>query len=220
MSASLKSWPRPHYTRTDGRAFLFYAAYGKLDLSEPFSRSKYRAAGPPDGIDLMAYDRATQPDVLARFCEGYVWDQLRKTKRKLADKIAAAPDCMILRGELPDPPTLDYLRDAIGTISYLFDCGAIAVNDLQILRWWTPDEWQEEIFGPAGPVPRHHVTTLLPEESEGLWVHTRGMRKFARPDISVRQVVRSTGKRSSTFATVSSSTWHSEGCPPTVKRSR
>lgn len=188
MSNQLKSWPRPHYTRTDGHAFLFYVVYGTLDLSEPLSSDTYRSAGPPDGLDLMAYGRATDLDVLTRFCEGFDWDELRKSDQVLAARIEAAPECVILRGELPDPPTLDYLRDCIGTISCMFDRGAVAVYDPQILRWWTPEEWQEEVFEPAGPVPGRHATVLLSEEPDGFWFHTRGMRKFARPDISVRRV--------------------------------
>jgi hypothetical protein len=60
-----------------------------------------------------------------------------------------------------------------------------------MFHWWSPEQWRERIFAPAGPVPRHHVMVLYSQEEESpelIWVHTRGMRKFGRPDISVRRV--------------------------------
>jgi hypothetical protein len=188
MPVSLEPWPRPHYAPTDGTALLVYAAYGSFDLSEPLSATKYQSNGPPPGFDLSGYDRATQPDVLARFCQGYAWDHLRKSDRRLATQIEKATDCIVLRGEASDPPTLDYLRDAVGTITYLFDCGAVAVYDPQTLRWWTPAEWRAGVFEPTGLVPAAHVVVLQSDEPGGAWFHTRGMRKFARPDVSVRAV--------------------------------
>jgi hypothetical protein len=188
MTDELNTWERPHYVRTDAAAMLFFAAYGNLDLVRLLSGSRYRTAGPPAGFDFMAYARTTQPDVLSRFCEGYVWDELKETDSDRTAQIEAAPACAILSGELPDPPTLDYLQDAVGLITWLFDVGACAVYDPQTLRWWTSEEWREELFDPDAPVPRHHVTILISDDADGAWVHTRGMRKFARPDVSVRRI--------------------------------
>jgi hypothetical protein len=92
---------------------------------------------------------------------------------------------------MKDPETLDYLRDCVGLLTFFLDNGACAIYDPQIFHWWTPQEWRDRVFTPAGPVPRHHVAILFSEEpkAKGLvWVHTRGMRKFGRPDISVRHV--------------------------------
>jgi len=188
MSDTLESWSRPHFTPTDGKALLFYAAFGALDLTRSLDRSRYRTNGTPGGFKFTSYARDTHSTVLAEFCQGYVWDELMNENPELAAQIEAAPMCVVLRGEVADPPTLDYLRDSVGMITYLFDAGACAVNDPQILRWWTDDEWRDEIFEPAGAVPRHHVTILISDEPDGAWIHTRGMRKFARPDVSVRRV--------------------------------
>jgi hypothetical protein len=38
-------------------------------------------------------------------------------------------------------------------------------------------------------MPRHHVVILLSDESdEKIWVHTRGLRKFGRPEVSIRNI--------------------------------
>jgi hypothetical protein len=58
-----------------------------------------------------------------------------------------------------------------------------------MFHWWTPAEWRERAFEPAGPVPRHHVTILVSEAPDGTqWFHTRGLRKFGRPDLSTHNV--------------------------------
>jgi hypothetical protein len=128
--------------------------------------------------------------VVADFLEGYAWRRLEAEDPDLAGRVRSSPGCVILRGGLADPPTLDYLRDCVGLLTHLLDNGARAVYDPQTLRWYSPRAWREAIFDPAGPVPRHHVVILWSEEEEGglAWFHTRGMRKFGRPDLSVRRV--------------------------------
>ena len=56
MADSLPSWDRPHYTKTDAEAFLFYVAFGPIAADRPLSRQRYRCHGVPDGFDLMAYN--------------------------------------------------------------------------------------------------------------------------------------------------------------------
>lgn len=45
------------------------------------------------------------------------------------------------------------------------------------------------MFEPASAVPTHHIMILTSEDENGTeWFHTRGMRKFGRPDFSVHRV--------------------------------
>jgi hypothetical protein len=73
----------------------------------------------------------------------------------------------------------------------LLESGGFAVFDPHMFKWWSVEEWRQRAFDPAGPVPRHHVVILVSDEPDGRsrWYHTRGMLKFGRPDISVRNVV-------------------------------
>ena len=61
-----------------------------------------------------------------------------------------------------------------------------------MFEWWSPADWRTRVFEPGAPVPRHHATILVSDEEDPdlFWVHGRGLRKFARPDISVRGVGR------------------------------
>lgn len=191
MAGSLESWGRQYYGDSDQDAFLFYAAFGDISHDKSLEEVKYRCSGVPNGFELTAYDKVRDADFIDGFFEGYVWEQLNAENPRLAHTIRQSPGCVLLHGSQKNPETLDYLRDAVGLMAFLLDNGACAIYDPQMFHWWTPEQWRERLFDPAAPVPTHHVMILFSEEQgadELFWVHTRGMRKFGRPDISVRPV--------------------------------
>src|SRR5687767_2982880 len=58
-----------------------------------------------------------------------------------------------------------------------------------MLTWWGNPEWMTEVFAPASPSRIQHVVILVSKDGSGTeWLHTRGMRKFGRPDLSVHRV--------------------------------
>jgi hypothetical protein len=92
---------------------------------------------------------------------------------------------------LADQGDLNYLRDAVGLLTFLLDHGGIVVYDPWMFHWWEPGEWRDHVFRPGGAVARHHVVILTSEEpgdASLTWFHTRGMRKFGRPDLSLHGV--------------------------------
>lgn len=191
MPTPLESWPRPYFAESGGEAFLFYAVFGDAFEERPLSASKYRTRGVPDGFQMMSYARDQQPDVFRSFQSGYLWEKLGDEATELASQVAASGHCVVLRGSAANPPTLNYFRDCIGMLTYYLDCGGCAVYDPQMFKWWPADEWRAKVFEPAGPEPAEHVVILTSgeEESPGeIWIHTRGLRKFGRPDLSIRRV--------------------------------
>jgi hypothetical protein len=62
------------------------------------------------------------------------------------------------------------------------------VADPQQFELYDPERWHREIFDPATPNVHKHVKILFSDEPDGRWYHTRGLRKFGRPDLSVRGV--------------------------------
>jgi hypothetical protein len=190
VSEQLADWPRKLYQAPAGRPFLFYVVFGVVSEALELSPPKYRSAGVFPGLDLSRYTRLKYPDVLAGFCEGYLWNELKRRQAALAQSIASSPECLILRGELDDQPNLNYLRDTVGLPTCLLDHGGIVVYDPLMFHWWEPETWRERVFRPNAPVPRHHVVVLTSEEPDPAltWFHTRGMRKFGRPDLSAHGV--------------------------------
>lgn len=191
MVNSLKSWERKYYGDSDEDAFLFYVAFGDISQDKPLKERNYRSSGVPTGFDLTAYNKVRDADFIDEFFEGYLWEQLNAQNPTLARTIQESPGCVVLHGRQKNPETLDYLRDCVGLMTFLLDNGACTIYDPQMFHWWTPEQWRERLFDPAAPVPTHHVMILFSEEpgsDELFWVHTRGMRKFGKPDISVRRV--------------------------------
>lgn len=188
MSSS-DPWHRTHFQAPSGSPFLFYVLFGEIDLGASLSASIYNVDAVPDELNVMRYDLDRHVDTIRSFQEGYLWDQLVATQPAFAQQIAAQTSCVILRGELADTESLGYLRNAVGLITHFLDHGAVCVYDPQMFEWWTPDNWRERIFKPSAPVPRNHTVILVSEDKNGTeWFHTRGMRKFGRPDLSIRQV--------------------------------
>ena len=188
MNSSEKNWTRPYYAPGGGDAFLFYIVYGPVpqDLSITGSGS---ADALPDGMEISTHGPTSDLETLNAFRSGYVWDEFQRTNSKLAYEVANQSECLIIQGTIPDPPDLNYLGKVVAFVASCFDNGAVAVFDPQMFKWWSPAEWRKWLIEPDGPVPTHHLMILTSEDEHGTeWFHTRGMRKFGRPDLSVHRV--------------------------------
>ena len=186
---TLPDWPRPRWTPGGKDPLLFYVVYGAVDTTTVLRPEFHKAAGIPAGLTVMTYGPTVHSEVVASFRDGYVWDELRAKDPSLAAKIAEEDSCLILRGEVADPPTLNYLRDTVGFLTWCLEGGGIAVYDPQTLAWWKPAAWRSEIWEPGEAALWRHVIILVSEEPDGTeWFHTRGMRKFGRPDLSIHKV--------------------------------
>jgi hypothetical protein len=190
MSDELVSWPRPHYQPGGGDAMIFYAMYGAIAPSLDVSRTEYRSAGLPPGVQSGHFSRGDANGVFASFLEGPFGAMLDDGFPQLSVAVRAAAGCVVIKGTVADSPTLDYLRDVIGLVACMIDAGAIAVLDMQALQWWDAADFRRDIFE-AEFTPAEHVAMLGSMEdskSGAVWIHTRGMRKFGRPDLSVHGV--------------------------------
>jgi hypothetical protein len=187
----LQRWPRPHFRPGGGDAHLFYKVQGRFPgpAEIEVSRSRHRTAGVPAGCEVQRFERGAHPEVLGLgLDDGWIGNELRRTNAALAGGLAAASGCLVLRGVVTDPSSLDYFRDVVGLVMALLDQGGAAVFDPHQLRWWSAAEWREKAFEPAGAEPGRHVSILVSDGPGGRWYHTRGMIKFGRPDLSVRGV--------------------------------
>jgi hypothetical protein len=186
--APLADWPRQHFAPGGSDPFLFYVVFGQVETARPLSRVRYRCEGIPDGLQVSAFGPGSHPEVAGTFREGYLWEQLRVESPTFAKTVAEQDSCVILQGGPNDPATLNYFRDAVGLLQFFLDAGGVALYDPQMFQWWSPDEWRSRVFDSGSASPRRHVTILVSEDEDGTrWVHTRGMRKFGRPDLSVRR---------------------------------
>jgi hypothetical protein len=189
MSNGASLWKRPRYQAGGGSPFLFFVVYGDVDISTTLPATKYRVQRMPEELEIIQYDSPEYTEEVNSFRSGHAWEELQRRDPSFAATIAAQDSCTVVSAELGDQEELYYLRDVVGIVTWLLDQGGVCVYDPHMLRWWTPDEWWRKTFEPVEPVPRNYCVVLVSPEADGSeWIHTRGMRKFGRPDLSIHGV--------------------------------
>lgn len=193
-------WDRPLFTPGGGDAFVYLVVFGAdADLLE-ISTDEHHVDEVPDGID--AHELGV--DWVQSFFDPPMGDQLRERDPDTAALAEQAESCIVVTGTVSDPPTLDYLRNVIGIATAALDTGGVAVLSLQTLDLFDPDRWRAEVFDADRTLSHRLVALLVSEEDEDeeeagdedddagpvptRWVHTRGLRVFGRPDLSIHGV--------------------------------
>lgn len=184
------NWPRPQWQDSGGKAFLLWFVFGDFEADLAIDAQRYLTRGTPAGVDVVRYVNRELAKWDGYPLAGALGKLLWEEDARLFERATRAGECVMLRGEIADPPDLDPLRDLVGTISALVDLGGIAVVDPQTLSMFGADAWHARHARDAFN-SRDHVLILCSEDTRNagrLHVHTRGMRKFARPDVSIRNL--------------------------------
>jgi hypothetical protein len=182
-------WSRPQWSRDEAKAMLLYFVFGGFADAPELDLSAHASQGLPQGIEILRIPKDRLAHWEGHPLRGALGGILREGNAGAFEAARRAPECLLLRGELADSDSLAYLRDTLGVVAGLLDAGGVAVVDPQILEVFAADDWRARYAGDAIAVPRNHVVVLCQEDAGGgAWIKTRGMRKFARPDISIRHV--------------------------------
>jgi hypothetical protein len=185
----IPAWQRPHWHASGEEILLQFYVFGKFEAVRVPSVA-YGSPGLPKGMDATNHAHAA-----LRQWEGYpLKGGLGRVFK--ADAPAAwqrafdAPEVMVVRGTLADSPATGYLRDTLGVLAGMLDIGGVAILDPQILELLDADAWRRKYLVAGGAPIRSHLLIMCDDEpgTAHSWVHTRGMRKFGRPDVSIRYV--------------------------------
>lgn len=191
-SMTLPSWERPRFVAGGGNARIFFVAYGNFTQLPACAAAPdlqdYRSNGLPLQVEARRLRRDELPGL--SIAGGQMEKLLRLESNEQFEAMLAAPECLVVQGEQVDPRDLNYLRDTIGWLAWWFDHGAEVVLDVQRLRLYDAASWWLDLFAPLPPRWLNHFLILSAEEPGGQWLHTRGLRKFGRPDLSIHQVER------------------------------
>lgn len=186
---TIPAWQRPHWRASDEEILLQFYVFGKFDAVRVPS-ADYGSPGLPSGITATNHQHAE-----LRAWEGYplkgaMGRMFKEDAPQAWQRAVDAPEVMVVRGTLKDSPATGYLRDTLGVLAGMLDIGGVAILDPQILSLLDADAWRRHYLIPAGAPIRNHLLILRDGEAEAghSWIHTRGMRKFGRPDLSIRQV--------------------------------
>jgi hypothetical protein len=190
MTVTPEAWPRPYWQPSDETIVLYFYVFGRFaeDLAIPAAR--YASRGLPEGVELERFAHNALRGWEGYPLKGALGELLEEDAPEAFDRARAAPDVLVVRGELADRDSLDYLRDTLGVLAGLLDVGGSAILDPQILTLFDADAWRRHYLVAGGAPPRNHVLILRNEDDEEgcSHVHTRGLRKFGRPDLSLHHV--------------------------------
>ena len=184
------SWPRPYWQSGDEEAVLQFYVFGKFEAELLIPSPRYGSPGLPEGVEIQRFQNAVLRQWEGYPLNGALGQLIKEDTPEAYENARIAPEVLVVRGVLKDAATLDYLRDTLGVLAGMLDVGGTGILDPQILTLFDPDHWRRHYLVKGGAPPRSHVLILRSGEEvpDRSWVHTRGMRKFARPDISLHNV--------------------------------
>jgi hypothetical protein len=180
-----EDWERPQYEAGGDDASVLLVVFGPKP--EPLRVTSLAHRVVP--MDLLLELEYQEPHVAAALLDSPSGATLLQGWEGEKPSVLAADGCMVMRAEVPDPKDLRYLRNCVGVATAILEAGGRAVANLQSLGMFTPEQWRGVIFSPDKPQPRLHVNVFHGEEEPGIvWLHSRGLRAFGRPDLSIRHV--------------------------------
>lgn len=184
------SWPRPYWQGSDEEAVLQFYVFGKFEPELLIPSPRYGSPGLPAGVEIQRFQNAVLRQWEGYPLSGALGKLLKEDTPAACESARIAPEVLVVRGVLKDAASLDYLRDTMGVLAGMLDVGGTAILDPQILTLFDAEHWRRHYLVKGGAPPRNHVLILRSgdEGADRSWIHTRGMRKFGRADISLRNV--------------------------------
>jgi hypothetical protein len=194
--SDLPDWPRPHQdplADPEARsAELLYLVVGPPP-AQPLqvSRKRHHLDHLEPSLTISTHRREDDPAWFDGWFHGPLGYQIDGLFAH-PDQIRSAPALTIVRGTFPDAPDLNYLRNTLGVVSAIADTpGTLAIFDAPAVNWWRLGDWREAFVDRSEFHIGDHIfitVTEDPRHAPGIWTHTRGMGKFARPELEIRHM--------------------------------
>lgn len=186
---TLKNWERPYFTQAGHDNLLYFIVYGEIQGDFNISGEKYRVLYMPQELQLQSFRIPEGIETVNQFRSGLFAKMLEDQHPELVQTVNQQEHCYIVQAIIPDKALLNDFRVIIGIVAYLLDSGCVAAFDPLAHKWWTPQEWHNKAFAPEEIDPYSHVNIhVSSEQNDTQWVHSHGMRKFGRPDLSIHHV--------------------------------
>jgi hypothetical protein len=185
--AAVPAWPRPYFHATEQQTKIFFVCFAKAPLTElPLSRARY---GLPESealnqIEVREHQRASSK----AWFEGW-WNGsfAAVAQRDLGEDLAlltTSDTCFTLGLELADQSDLSPQQSVWALARWFCERGAHVVLDVHAFHFRTRQEVERLDF--AGSDVLRDIKLVLESEPtrDGLHlIHTRGLCKFARPEL-------------------------------------
>jgi hypothetical protein len=188
MAAAVAAWPRPYFKPGDLRTSVFFVCFGKAPLSDlPLDSARF---GLPDAglarqVDLREHRRATSRQWFEDWWAGPFGVM---AEQDLGDDLAlltTSDACYTLKLDLPDHPDLAPIQTAWAMARWLCARGAAVVLDVHAFRYRSAADLDRLDFAAADAQREVKLVLETDATRDGLHLmHTRGLCKFARPELS------------------------------------
>ena len=185
--AAVPAWPRPYFDVTEQQTKIFFVCFGKAPLAElPLSRTRY---GLPESEALKQIEvREHQRAISKAWFEGW-WNGsfAAVAQRDLGEDLAlltTSDTCFTLGLELADQSDLSPQQSVWALARWFCERGAHVVLDVHAFHFRTRQDVEQLDF--AGSDVLRDIKLVLESEPtrDGLHLmHTRGLCKFARPEL-------------------------------------
>ena len=189
-------WPRPHYRPfPSSRPSLFYLVFGDRPASDDLniSRVRHHVDKLQPELQVSRHPRESDPAWFDGWFSSAIGLEIpRVFGRDDAPAVYDAKHVTAVRGDFDDQDSLAYLRNTVGVVSAVAEASnAVAILDAYALTWWKPAEWRRRFVDASAFRITDHMFIAVSDEPRyrpGLWTHTRGMRKFGRPELQVKHL--------------------------------
>lgn len=181
---------RKYYNDIDYKPFLFYVVFGVSEDNMQVSKTKHHVDEVPAGIDVMCLNRTNNNDYIENFFRGAIGDIIKERNEELYNICREQDKCVVIQGAAIEDATFDYMRNIVGVMQAFVDNGAVGILDLLTFTLFSPKAYTEKFFE-KDINAQDHVVILISKTGDKYWLHTRGMSKFGRPDISMENVAES-----------------------------
>lgn len=183
---------RPFYIDIDYHPYLFYVVLG-ASLEDKFEvlKDRHHVDGFPEGLEFFYIDRENDSEYMDNMMGGTIGSILMEENPELYLKVKGEHSWAIIRGEVKDDTDLTYMRNVIGYIQALVERGGKAVFDFSTVTLYSPIDWRKRFFQPEfSPCDHIRISSSIDRRAKkpSMWIHTRGMSKYGRPDISFENV--------------------------------
>lgn len=182
------NYERPYYEDINYHPLMFYVIFGAKEEELEISRERHNIDEVPEGLNMNMLTREQHGKYMDNLIGGTLGKILKEEQPELYEKIQKENIWAIVNGEIKQDDNLRYLRNTIGIVQAFLDTGAIAVLDMQTFSLYSAKEFTEKIFSKDLDVYSHAKNLISKMENGNIWLHTRGLRKFGRPDISIENI--------------------------------
>jgi hypothetical protein len=170
-------WPRHHYQPTHRIADVLLIVLAEDVVQDP-------GIAPHSALDLHRYHASANPDRLDRYRTG-AFRELAAAQFGDLRFLDAAGGCYAVRVREPDPSDLSHLQLAWATTSKIAALGPAVVLDVYAGIWHPGPAIAKQAPDRPFAVTREISVIFERQPTPGFGhpVHTRGLTKFARPDL-------------------------------------